>query len=128
MQRLTTNALEDHYMGVLALQVMAALPATQRKAAATCDCTSLMGTATDTVVLQVYDLGKDGTGKPSELYTTKDLAEAARNNTKGDWTAHPDNSVVTLVSLDVAQILLADGGCAGAVMSAALPCDCLWMA
>eukprot|EP00891_Asterochloris_glomerata_P006724 jgi/Astpho2/6724/Aster-06743 len=31
----------------------------------------------------VYDLGKDGTGKPSELYTTKDLAEAARNNTKG---------------------------------------------
>ena len=38
-------------------------------------------------VLQVYDLGKDGTGKPSEIYAVKDLTEAARNNPRGDCAA-----------------------------------------
>ena len=66
----------------------------------------LGATATAVGVLQVYDLGKDGTGKPSEIYSTKDLTEAAKNNTKGDSLL--SDLVMTLVSLDVAQILLVD--------------------
>ena len=83
--------------------------------------------ATGTAVLQVYDLGKDGTGTPSEIYAVKDLTEAARNNTRGDWTAPSACLVVTLVLHNVVQILLVDGSCALAMMSAALLCACLWL-